>query len=402
MKTIFYIARRYLFSKKSHNVINIISGISMAGVGIGTIALVVILSAFNGLDDLIVSMYSSFDPAIKISAKQGKVFNADDVPKSKILEISGVTHYTKVLEETVLVKYKDRQTIATLKGVESDFLEMTELEEVIVEGEIGLDMSGTPLAMLGYGLGYTLSLFIDDNFTPLQIHAAKRGKKVSMNPENAFKKKRIMPGSLFSINPDFDNKYIVVPFSFAQELFERESEISAIELGLDEQANPDKVKQAIQAIVGDKFSVKTRYELDELIFQTTKTEKWITYLILSFILVIATFNIIGSLTMLIIEKKDDILTLKSFGASKSMIKQIFLVEGIMISIVGGLCGLVLGVILVYCQQIFGFISLSGILIDKYPVAIRGLDLVVVSGTVLVIGFVSSWFPVQYAIKRHYT
>lgn len=397
-----YIAKRYLFSKKSHNVINIISAISILGVSIGSLALIVVLSAFNGLEDLVGSLYNSFDSDIRITIKEGKTFDLNSFPEDKIRKLEGVVHYTDVLEETVLLKYQDKQSIAVVKGVESDFLLMSGLDSMIIDGDLVLKEDSFYYAVMGYGIAINLTVSIGNFFDPISMYAARRKIKVSpTNPEQAFRKMPIMPAGIFAINPDFDDKYIIVPFEFASELLEYDQRATAVELGLKPEADEYRIKEQLQQLLGEDYQVKTQYEQNELIFKTNQTEKWVTYLILSFILVIATFNVIGSLTMLIIDKKDDILILKSMGATKKLIRRIFLLEGLLINLVGGMSGLVLGGLLCFGQQKLGFVRLEGVLVDYYPVSMEPMDFVAVMLTVMVIGFAASWFPVRFVTRRHF-
>lgn len=394
-----YIAKRYLFSKKKQNVINIISAVSMMGVGIGTMALIVVMSAFNGLENLVANLYSSFDPDLKITAKQGKTFDATTFPKDKIKNIKGVKYYCEALEETIYLRYKDGEAIATVKGVEDDFILMSGLDTMITEGELVLKSKGNNFAVVGYGIAYKLGLFIENVFEPLRLYSARREELTTFNPEQAFKLGNIMPSGVFMVNQDFDLKYILVPLDFAKELLERKNEISSVEIGLEDGSDEMYVKNEIEKLAGGKFEVKTRYEMNELIFKTNKTEKWITYLILTFILVIATFNVIGSLTMLILEKKDDMNILRSIGAEKVTIKKIFLFEGMLITLLGGLGGLLLGALLCVGQQLFGFVRLQGVIVEFYPVKLITYDFLAVIVTVLLIGFIASWLPVKYVTGK---
>jgi len=398
-----YIARRYLFSKKSHNVINIISAIAMVGVGVGSLALIVVLSAFNGLESLVESLYSSFDPEIKITVIEGKTFDSQEFPKDDILKIEGIAHYSESLEETVFLQYKGHETFATIKGVESDFLEMSGLDSLIIDGYMVLEKEEANYAVLGYGIADALAVFITPNTSSMKVYAAKRktSRSASLNPEDRFKFQPITPAGILSINPDFDYQYTLVPMRFARELLDYPTEVTSVEIGLKKGVNAMDIKSDLQALVGDKFEVKTRYELNELLFKTNKTEKWITYLILSFILIIATFNVVGSLTMLIIDKKDDIQLLKSLGAGQQLIKRIFLFEGMLIATIGGLGGLTLGALLCLAQMGIGLVRLQGGIVDFYPVELELLDFAAILGTVLFIGFVSSWFPVRFATRRHF-
>ncbi|RMG80067.1 MAG: ABC transporter permease, partial [Bacteroidetes bacterium] len=324
-----------MFSKKNKNVINVISAISMIGVGIGAFALIVVLSAFNGLEQLVEDLYGAFDPDIKIMPSKGKYFPEDALDISEIRQLDGVKSVSQVFEETALLQFKDKQAIATVKGVDSNYTDVSGVDSMITEGQFLLNHQNRHFLVLGNGLAYNLSLYIENNIEPLTVYAPQKGTKISFNPEKAFKKAYVLPAGIYTISPDFDFKYALADLNFVQKLFRAEGNLSALEIALLPGADANAVKQQIQNIAGDDFKVKTRYELNEMVFKTNNTEKWITYLILSFILIIATFNIIGSLTMLILEKTRDIKILKSLGVSMKTIMNIFLAEGVLISLLGG-------------------------------------------------------------------
>jgi lipoprotein-releasing system permease protein len=400
MRFPFYIALRYLFSKKKQNVINIISIIAATGIGVGAFALIVVLSAFNGLEKLVESLYSSFDPDIKITATQGKILNVENFSKNYFLNIEDIEQVGFTIEETVLLSYREKQTVAILKGVESNFSKTTGLNEMIVEGDFVLEDQGQPFMVLGYGLSYYLSLFVNKSFDPVKVYAPKKSATVSLNPENAFIKKNIIPSGIFSINPDFDNHYALVPMSLAKELLQfSENEVSSIEITIKKGADATKVKNKLQAALGESFQVKTRYELNEIIYKTNNTEKWITFLILTFIIIIAAFNLIGALTMLIIDKKQDVYVLKALGINENQVRTLFLMEGTLISLLGGTTGLFLGGVLCWLQQTFGLVKLEGIVVETYPILMKPFDFIAVLSVVLLIGFVSSLLPVIYALRK---
>ncbi len=372
----------------------------MIGIGVGAMAMVVVMSLFNGIQGLVEDLYSSFDPAIKITVAEGKTFSVVDIPKAKILSIEGVEFYSESLEETVLLKHRDKQSVATIKGVEQDFLDMSGLDSLTVEGELKLNDGDIPLAVVGYGIKYQLGLYIEGNYTGIQVYAPSREKYSSTNPEKAFTKMNIMPGGVFTINPDFDEKYILVPLSFTRKILNYEDEVSSIEIGTKEDAEADEIKQEIQDLLGDEYLVRTRYELNEIIFKTNNTEKWITFLILIFILVIAMFNLVSAVAMIIMDKKKDVYTLKSLGANGQHIRRIFLIEGILISLIGGLCGMAIGYLLCFIQEVFGVLKLEGIVVDQYPVLMKWQDFVMILSTVVLIGILASWFPVQIVVKKY--
>ncbi|MBV6483655.1 MAG: Lipoprotein-releasing system transmembrane protein LolE [Flavobacteriales bacterium] len=397
----FYIAKRYLISKKSHHVINIISWISVSGIGVATMALVIVLSAFNGLQTLVETLYASFDPDIKITAVVGKTFNSNTIPKDKILAIDGVQFYTESLEDVALFKYSDKQTVATLKGVEETFYEITGLDTLIYEGEHKKDSEQTHYLNLGYGIANNLSLFINSEFNEeVSVIIPKKGQKKSFIPGEEFSRKFATASGVYSIGPDFDNKYVLASLPFVQTLFDKENQISSVELKLKNDANWKKVKAELSNILGKNFVVKTRYELNELVYKTNETEKWITFLILSFILVIASFNIIGSLTMLILDKKEDVWILKTMGANNKLIQQLFFAEGMLINLLGAFCGMILGTLLCWIQMEFGLLRLNGGIVDFYPIEMKWIDFLSIFSIVFFIGVIASWFPVRMLTRKY--
>lgn len=364
-------------------------------------ALIIVLSAFNGLEDLVESLYASFDPDIKISIKEGKTFDASAFPKDKILQLEAVHFYTEALEEVALIKYEDKQTVATIKGVEETFYQMTRLDSMMVEGQFLPDTENSQFMVLGWGISDKLSLFFTGTSTGrLSVMVPKRGRKKTVVPGSEFNRKFIIPSGIFSVSPDFDTKYVLTSLAFTQQLLKHKNHVSSIELGLKKGADSEEVKEKIKTILGDSYDVKTRYELNELLFKTNKTEKWVTFLILAFILVIASFNIIGSLTMLIIDKKKDVWILKTMGASNSIIRQIFFSEGMLINMLGALSGMLLGAFICWLQMQFGLLKLNGGVVEFYPIKLEILDFVNVSVIVIIIGLIASWYPVRILTKKH--
>ncbi len=402
MNLSFYIARRYLLAKKSQNAINIISGISVAGVAVGTMALITVLSVFNGFDGIIKALYNSFDPEIKITVAEGKTFDPGRYPFEKIRNHPSVEYYSEVLEENALLRYGDRQHIATVKGVDEQFRYVTGIDSMMVDGEYALWDKDRPKAVVGLGVAYQLAIGL--NFlNPINIYIIKRQGNVSMSPERAISRKFIFPSGMFSIEQEINSRYLLVPLSFARDLLQYTSEVSAIELKLRADADREQVQEDIQEILGDEFLVRNRNQQNELFYRIMKSEKWAIFFILTFILIIASFNIIGSLTMMILDKKNDIDTLDSLGASPPLIKRIFLFEGWMISISGAIIGLILGSLISWLQAEFGLIKLSGsgsFIIDAYPVIFQPLDVVKVFITVIGIGFLAAWIPVRYVARQY--
>ena len=398
----FRIARRYLFSKKSHNAINIISGISSAGVGVGAMALVCVLSVFNGFELLISNMFSSFDPDLKITLVHGKTFDSNSPEFSKVRKLKSVAYFTEVVEENALLRFKTKQMPATIKGVSNDFEKMTRIDSIMYDGDFILNDGAFERAVPGVGVAAILGLsahFID----PLYIYAPKRTSKINLlRPENSFNQMGTFVSGIFSVKQlQYDDHYVIVSIKLARDLFEYDkNKVTSIELKLARGADHEIVQKQIKRILGDKYQVKNRYEQQESFFKIMKIEKWFTYLILCFILLIASFNIIGSLSMLIIDKKDDIETLSNLGANNQLIKRIFLFEGWMISVVGAICGIGLGAFLCLLQEYFGILKLgTGYVVDAYPVQTNVMDFVLVFVTVLVMGFLAAYYPVRYIRKQ---
>ncbi|MDD5570210.1 MAG: FtsX-like permease family protein [Bacteroidales bacterium] len=399
----FYIAKRYIFSKKSHNIINVISLISVIGVMVGTMALIIVLSVFNGFESVVISLFNSFDPDIKITAKLGKTFNPNEIPVGKIKKLNGVIYYTNVLEENALLKYRDKQYIATIKGVEYDFKKMSKLDTMMVGGSFILESDSNDFAVAGQGIAYFLSLNLKDFTAPLNIYVPRRMKTIE-NQINAFNNLAIMPAGVFSIQQDFDAKYVLVPLRFARRLLEYKEEVTAIEIGISKNADKENVQKEIQKLTGSGFIVENRYQQHKMLYKVMKNEKWAVFLILSFILVIATFNIIGSLTMLILEKKKDAMVLKSLGANNKLISRIFLIEGLMINLIGAIAGLALGALICLIQQKFGLIKIQAtgtFVINTYPVELHIKDFIYVFITVFVIALLTSWYPVRQLRKSNF-
>jgi len=397
----FYIARRYLFAKKTRHAINIISGISVGGVTIGTMALIIILSAFNGLDNLVRSLFNTFDPDLKITVAEGKTFSSEQENIKKLKAHEGILYLSEVIEENALLCYGEKQYIATIKGVGDDFVKMSGIDSMVYDGEFLLKDQKNSYAIVGQGIASTLSMGLSF-ITPIQIYVPKRTKNVILTPDKAFNRKYIFPSGIFAIQQGFDSKYIIVPIDFARELLDYTVELSSIELKIDPSYNQDRVQEELQTLLGNEFEVKNRYEQQEFVYKIMQSEKWAIFLILTFILIIASFNIIGSLSMLIIEKKKDIETLRNLGANLKLIRKIFLLEGWMISILGAISGLILGSIICALQQQFGLVKIQGgesFVIDTYPVSMEIPDFLFVFLTVLLIGYLAAWYPVRYITRK---
>jgi len=407
MKLAFNIALRYLFAKKSQNIINVISMISVVGILTGSAALIVVLSVFNGLHGFIGSLYSSFDPDIKISAEKGKAFSLDSVDIKKISALPDVAAYSEIVEDNALLKFGKRQMPGTIIGVGDNYDKVTGIDSIMYDGVFRTKYKKENQGVLGYVLADQLSVRL--NFvTPLSIYAPRRTGKINLaNPQNAFRSEYISPVGIFMVKQiEYDSQYLLISIAQARRLFEYDSTIvSSILLKVKDYSNVDAVKNDIAGILGKGFKIANRQEQHASFYKMMQLEKLMAFLILSFILLIAAFNIIGTLSMLIYEKKESIFTFRSMGASKRMITRIFLFEGWMISLVGVIAGLVLGIALVVIQQSYGILKFQGggsFIVDAYPVALDWTDVLVVLVTVSTIGLLGAWYPVRVIVDKYYS
>ena len=402
----FFIARRYLFSKKSTHAINIISAISVVGVAVATMALVVTLSVFNGFHDMVASFFTSFDPQLKILPVKGKTVAADDPLLTKVKQLPQVEVAMECVEDQALAVYQGRQAMVTVKGVESSFEQLTHIDEILLgDGQFELraaDMFyGIPGVRLAeqLGTGYTYE-------DPIKIFAPRREGQLNMaNPLDGLVEDELYsPGVIFNVKQSrYDRGYILTDIAFARRVFEQQGMVSALELRLKPGSNFEGVKSEIKQIVGDDYFVRDRFEQQDDTFKIMKIEKLIAYIFLTFILMVACFNIIGSLSMLIIDKKDDVVTLRNLGASDRQIVRIFLFEGRMISAIGAVVGILAGLLLCWAQQTYGLVKLGSssgsFIVDAYPVSVHPEDIILIFITVLVVGFLAVWYPVRYFARR---
>jgi len=402
----FYIARRYLFSKKSTHAINVISGISVVGVAVATMALVVTLSVFNGFHDLVASFFTQLDPQLKVVPVKGKTMRADDPVLRQIRQLSEVEVATECLEDQALAVYGDRQLMVKVKGVEDNFDSLTHIREVLEgDGQFELHAADMHYGIPGLGLAYQLGL----GYTyeqPLRIYAPRREGQLDMtNPTDGFVEDALYsPGVAFCIKQaKYDSHYILTSISFTRQLFDLDGQLSSLELRLKPGSDFERVKAQMQQIAAGRCHVLDRYEQQDDTFRIMKVEKLIAYVFLTFILVIACFNIIGSLSMLIIDKRDDVVTLRNLGASDRHISRIFLFEGRMISFMGATIGTLIGLLLCWLQQAYGIVRLGSsegnFVIDAYPVSVHPTDVLLIFLTVLAVGFLSVWYPVRYFSRR---
>lgn len=402
----FYIARRYLFSKKSTHVINIISGISVVGVAVATMALVVTLSVFNGFHDLVASLLTSFDPQIEIVPTKGKTAPADDPILTKIRNLPQVDVATESVEDQAMAIYKGRQAMIKVKGVEDNFSELSHINDILYgDGEFSLHAANLQFGVVGIRLADNLGMTADWD-GQLKIYAPKReGQLDLMNPTEGFVEDSVIsPGVVFSVKQArYDRDYVLTSIAFARNLFGLQGMLSQLEIRLKPGSDLDAVKAEMQKIAGSKYRILDRMEQQADTFKIMKIEKFIAYIFLTFILAVACFNIIGSLSMLIIDKKNDVVTLRNMGASDKQIVRIFLFEGRMISAIGAILGILVGLLLCWLQQVYGLVSLGrssgSFIVDAYPVSVHPGDIIIIFITVLAVGFASVWYPVRYFAKR---
>jgi ABC-type lipoprotein release transport system permease subunit len=393
----FYIARRYLFSKKSHNAINTVSLLSACGVMVATVALVCALSVMNGFNTLIFKMFGNLDPELKITPRIGKVFDPAEI--QTIRQLPGVALLSEVLQDNALIRYKDRQVIGTIKGVDEHYRQLTSIDSILIDGHYKLSDEVTTYATLGIGLASALG--INAGFVaPLELYAPKRNKQVNLaNPSASFNVEYSYITAVFRANQQaYDEGLMIAPLSLTRTLFDYENEVSAVELRLTKEAKLPVVKKQIRNLLGDAYIVNDRYEQQDAYFKMMQSEKWMIFLILCFILLIALFNLTGSLSMLMIEKRDDVRTLRMMGADDRLIRRIFLLEGWMISGLGALIGVVVGLALCFLQQTLGLIKMGAagvFVIDNYPVEAAPADIAIILVVVLGIGFLSAWYPVYH-------
>lgn len=402
----FYIARRYLFSKKSTHAINVISGISVVGVAVATMALVVTLSVFNGFHDLVASFFTHFDPPLKVVPQTGKTVPADDPLLTKIRQMPGVQTAVECVEDQAMAMYGDKQAMVRIKGVDEKFSELTSIKDILLgDGDFTLRAANLQYGVMGVRLAQSLGLGARyQGF--LRVYAPqKEGQIDLMNASDAFMVDSLLsPGVVFNVNQSkYDSEYIITSISFARNLFEQQGMLSSLELRLKVGSNVDAVKEKMQAVVGEKYVILNQYEQQADTFRIMNVEKLVAYFFLTFILMVACFNIIGSLSMLIIDKREDVKTLRNLGATDKQIVQVFLYEGRMISVIGAVVGILFGLGLCWLQQNYGLVALGessgSFVIDAYPVSVRYTDVLLVFFTVVAVGFLAVWYPVRYLSRR---
>ena len=400
MNVPFYIARKYFFSSKKINYVHILSLVSQFGIAIGTIALVLVMSVFNGFENLVLDMYNVFDPHIRVTSNDGKNFDSYEVNKV-IGDIDGVANFSSVLEEKILVEYNSKQYIAVLKGVDENYRELTNFDSLIVDGGYLDDFKSNNVAMIGRGIAYYLSMHIGSVFDNLRVYLPNRDSKNLLKLEKAFTSSSISPVGVFGIQQEIDSKYIIVPLNFVQDLINRDKYVSAIEIKLKSSDSMINIQNLLKEKLDSKYLIQNRFEQQKFLYKILNTERLVVVIILLFIVLIASFNIISSLIILIIDKKKDIESLFNFGVENHSIKKVFIYKSMLGVFVGSFSGIIIGFILAYLQQEFGLIKMGvgSFVIDAYPVSIKLNDIIIIQLIVLLIGLLASWFTSILMLNR---
>ena len=404
MRLPLFIANRYLVAKKSHNLINIITWISIFGISVGSFALIVVLSAFNGLEKVISSMNNRLTPDLQVSAVKGKTIDLTAFPLGQLKEIQGVNYVIPTITEDALFRANDKQHIGQVKGVGLDYQSIDRLNEAVFSGD-GLRLSDGDehgFAVPGAGVAWYLGINAYNPYAMVRVYVPKRGNASQMSLDNSFNSDVLTVCSVFSTEQEQDEKLVLVPFDWLSELLEYENRASNVELFTAPNVDINKVKREVKAVIGEDFTVKNQQEQQETLYRIMRSEKWAVYVILTFILILATFNVVGSLSMLMIDKRKDTEILKSMGADNRLIQKVFLNEGLLISVAGGIIGLLLGIILVLLQQKFGFVKFGtggNYVVDAYPVLLKLKDVLLIFATILVVGCTSAFFTVRHAMRK---
>ena len=395
-------AFRYLFSKKSVNAINIISIISIVGVFVSTAALVIVLSFYNGMEKFILSMYSNFAPELRIEAKQGKTFDTTHPFFHELKKNPSVKSYSPLLEDKILIQYEGQQIVGKLRGIEPAIMDLQDPENLLHAGNLNIQEDSTYFALIGAQIQANLRVPISNYHNTIDLYFPRKDIAISnVNPLEDFNIRSIPVNGVLTYEPEFDN-LILVPMSFARDILSEATNISALEIFLHDSEQTKVIQNLAQKSIGDTFEIKNREEQNPTLYKTIKSEKWIVFFILTFIGIIAIFNIIGSLTMLVIDKKDDMKILQNLGAEKFTIEKIFFIEGLLISLIGSAIGIVFGFIFCKLQETYGFIrtgSMEGSMIDVYPIDIRLYDFILVFLTVFILSYIVSYFASKLSVKE---
>ncbi len=404
MRLPLFIANRYLLAKKSHNLINIITWISILGISVGSFALIVVLSAFNGLEKVISSMNSRLTPDLQIAAVKGKTIDLTAFPLGQLEDIQGVEYVIPTITEDVLFRANDKQHIGQVKGVGLEYQQINRINDIVFgnDGLVLSDEDEHDFAVPGAGVAWYLGINAYNPYALVRVYVPKRGNASLMSLENSFNSDVLNVRSVFSTEQEQDEKLVLVPFEWLSELLEYENKANNVELFILPNADANKIKKAVQAVMGEGFTVKNQQEQQETLYRIMRSEKWAVYVILTLILILATFNVVGSLSMLMIDKRKDTEILKSMGADNRLIQKIFMNEGLLISVAGGIIGLLLGIILVLLQQQFGFVKFGtggNYVVDAYPVLLKLKDVLLIFVTILAVGCTSAFLTVRHAMRK---
>ena len=403
MRLPLFIANRYLLAKKSHNLINIITWISILGISVGSFALIVVLSAFNGLEKVISSMNGRLTPDLQIAPVKGKTIDLTTFPLGQLKNIQGVEYVVPTITEDALFRANDKQHIGQVKGVGVEYEEIERINGVVFgENDLLLSTENYDFAVPGAGVAWYLGINAYNPYAMMRVYVPKRGNATLMSLENSFNSDVLNVRSVFSTEQEQDEKLVLVPFDWLSELLEYEQKASDVEVFAMPNADMNKVKKEVKTIIGEDFAVKNQQEQQETLYRIMRSEKWAVYVILTFILILATFNVVGSLSMLMIDKRKDTEILKSMGADNRLIQRIFMNEGLLISVAGGVIGLLLGIILVLLQQQFGFVKFGtggNYVVDAYPVLLKFKDVLLIFATILVVGCTSAFLTVRHALRK---
>lgn len=397
--TALFVAWRHLFSKKKHSLVNIISIISAIGVLSGTAALIIVLSVFNGMEELVVESFNSFNPDLKITLREGKSFATDTFPFSQLRELQGVSAVEEVVSDLTLIEYDDKQHLIELKGVGPEYARNSGFEELLIDGDFGLQHDGCEFGVMGAIAAGTLQV----NLSGAELYRVfypKRLRKNLGNPADAFNTRYLTPGGVFCSFTEYDDKYLLCSIGFVRDLMSYENEVTSVEVFIKDEKNLQDIQKKVTGIVGGNYLVQNRFQQEELLFKTMKTEKMMIFAILAFVLLIAVFNIIGTLSMIIIEKKEDISVLNYLGADRSLVRRIFMTEGMIISFIGGVAGMMLGWLVCFLQQTFHLIGFgngeTNYIVDYYPVKMNPVDFLIVFITIFIISVIVSLIPSRRA------
>ena len=400
-----FIAKRYFLSKRKKNFINVISILSVAGVAFVTAALIIVLSVFNGLEDLLGSLYNSFDPQLKIESVKGKSFQLNDELLANVKNVNGVEIVTEVIEDFAYVRYRDADMVATIRGVSDNFIDQKRLEGYMVAGKLKLREKDIPFAIVGKGVRYALSIAVEEDMYALQVYYIKNvSASTSLDPYKIYSQKSIRPGGVFSIEKNFDENYIFMPLAFVQELLNYGNKRTFLEVKVSPAATVENVQREIKKVIGESFHVLTNKEQHKDLYRLLKLEKLFTFLALSMLLLVGSINIFFSLMMLAIDKKKDITILSAIGADQSLVRKIFLTEGALISGIGATIGLLLGGGICWLQDNYGLVSMGmeSAVIPNYPVKMQVLDFVYTAAIIVVVTIIVSIHPASLASKSYST